>query len=114
MLRAGLQAWIFDVDRRLKELPDTSSWFTCWLTLELPEIYTLDPGNVAGLKITKNLTYCAPGEFPKYLVRMRDKYLPIYLSKGYLIRDFRFGEVHKYCLDCRDYKVSSHIKPDFW
>ncbi len=42
------EAMIFDVDRRMKDLPDSSSWRTCWITLEVPEFFTLDLGTVEG------------------------------------------------------------------
>ena len=203
------EAWIFDVDRRLKLLPDSSSWRTCWITLGIPEIFTLDlghvegeiykkmplnyvntetrrlnirysllveqmalsqsafyywqeqakntqsggslfesqpslsPGNICnvdeenelvigffsvsgiserrvviedvpGLKIQKDLNYCKPGEYPKFLSYFPLAYLPVYMALE-IVEGYRtFGEVHKYCVDCRDYKGSTHIKPDFW
>ncbi len=39
---------VYDVDRRMKEIPDTSLWMTCWITQEVPEIYTLDLSGVEG------------------------------------------------------------------
>jgi hypothetical protein len=39
---------IYDVDRVMKELPDSSSWRTCWITLELPEIYVRDLRTLEG------------------------------------------------------------------
>lgn len=205
----GYKARIFDVDYRLKDLPDSSSWRTCWITLGVPEIYTLDlrnvegetfkklplnyvnnetrrlnirysllveqmslsqsafhywnelaknsqsggslfdsqpalsPGNICnvddehelvigffsisgvtgerifiedvpGLKTCDDPSYCEPGEYPQYLSRFRTDYLPVYLGSkmvdGYKV----YGEVHKYCVDCREYKGSSNVKPDFW
>lgn len=203
------EAWIYDVDRRHKELPDSSSWRTCWITQELPEIYTLDLGSVAGdvyrrlplsyvstetrrlnirysllieqlamsqtaffywdelrkniqsqgnlfdtqpaltpgnicnvndpeeviigffsisghtqarifvenvpgLEVKVDPNYCAPGAAPKFLSFMPDKYLPVYTSAGWNNGEWAKGEVHKYCVDCREYKGSSHVKPDFW
>jgi hypothetical protein len=203
------EAWIFDKDRRLKLLPDSSSWRTCWITLDVPEIFTLDlrhvegetykkmplnyvntetrrlnirysilveqmalsqsafhywqeqaknsqsggslfdsqpslsPGNICnmddenelvigffsvsgvterrvfiedvpGLKTQKDLNYCMPGEYPKFLSRFHVEYLPVYLAIAWVDGSRSYGEVHKYCVDCRDYKGSSHIKPDYW
>jgi len=203
------EAYIYDVDRRTRELPDSSSWRTCWITLVLPEIYTLDLGNVDGevyrrlplnfvsnetrrlnirysllveqlamsqtaffywdelrkniqsqgnlfdtqpaltpgnicnvnnpdevvigyfsisgqtetrifvenvpdLEVRMDPNYCAPGAPPKFLYFMPDEYLPVYTVAGFNNGDWTFGEVHKYCVDCRAYKGSSHIKPDFW
>jgi hypothetical protein len=202
-------ALIFDLDYQMKELPDSSSWRTCWITLNIPEIFThdlrdvegetfkkmplnyvntetrrlnirysilveqmalsqsafqywneqaknsqsggslfdsqpaLSPGNICnvddenelvigffsvsgarekrvfiedvpGLKIQKNPSYCAVGEYPQYLNRFRLDYLPVYLALEVVEGYRRFGEVHKYCVDCREYKGSSHQKPDFW
>jgi hypothetical protein len=202
-------AWIYDLDRRVKELPDTSTWYRCWITNEIPEIFTLDVGNVEGKvyrrmplnyvtnetrrlqirysllvkqlatspgtyhywnELKKNLQdqgnlfdeqpsltpgnicnvndedevvigyfsisglsesrvfaeevpgldievdplYCVPGEFPRFLSRFRDQYLPIYFSEAWVFGEWRMGEVQKHCVDCRDYKGSTHIKPDFW
>ena len=203
------EAWIFDVDRISKELPDSSSWYTCWITRELPEIYTMDLGNVdgdvyrrfplnfvsnetrrlnirysllieqlamsqtaffywdelrkniqsqgnlfdtqpaltpgnicnvndveervigffsisghtqarifaenvPGLEVKMDPNYCAPGAIPKFLSFMPEEYLPVYTSAGLNNGDWTYGEVHKYCVDCRDYKGSTHVKPDFW
>jgi len=203
------KARIFDLDYRLKDLPDSSSWRSCWITLGVPEIYTLElrnvegetfkklplnyvnnetrrlnirysllveqmslsqsafhywnelaknsqsggslfdsqpalsPGNICnvddehelvigffsvsgvtgerifiedvpGLKTCDDPSYCEPGEYPKFLNRFRIDYLPVYLGSkmvdGYKV----WGEVHKYCVDCREYKGSSNVKPDFW
>ncbi len=202
-------ALIFDLDYQMKELPDSSSWRTCWITLNIPEIFTLDlrdvegetfkkmplnyvttetrrlnirysilveqmalsqsafqywneqaknsqsggslfdsqpalsPGNICnvddenelvigffsvsgarekrvfiadvpGLKLQKNPSYCAVGEFPKFLNRFRLDYLPVYLAFEVVDGYKRSGEVHKYCVDCREYKGSSNMKPEFW
>lgn len=203
------QAYIYDVDRVTREVPDSSTWRTCWLTHELPEIYTMDLGNVEGnsyqgfplnfvstetrrlhyrysllvrqmamskaayfywdelgkniqsqgnlfdkqaaltpgnicnlendeelvigyfsisgvsearvfvaevpgLEIYKDPYYCAPGAPPVFLNFMPDQYLPVYMAVGYIKGERWSGEVHKYCVDCRAYKGSTHIKPDFW
>lgn len=200
---------IFDVDRRMKDLPDTSSWRTCWITLDIPEIYTLDVGNMEGtkykqrplnfvsnetrrlyfrysllvrqlsfsekafwywnelgknlqskgnlfdtqpsltqsnicntndedeliigyfsisgaserrifvenvpdLRFSKDPYYCAPGAYPQFLYYFSLQYLPVYLASGIVDGERKTGQVNKYCVDCREYKGSSHIKPDFW
>lgn len=203
------QAKIFDLDRRLKLLPDSSSWRTCWITLDVPEIFTLDlehvdgitykkmplnyvntetrrlnikysilveqmalsqsafqywneqaknsqsggslfetqpalsPGNICNvddenelvigffsvsgvtekrifiedvpdLKTQKDPSYCAPGEYPKFLYYFRPDYLPVYLALVVEDGTLTFGEVHKFCVDCREYKGSSNLEPEFW
>ena len=200
---------IFDVDRVMKPLPDTSSWRTCWITLEIPEIFTMDllhvegdryrqkplnyvssetrglhyryslsvrqmalskeafwywnelgknlqsqgslfdaqpsltPSNICNvddesekvigyfsisgvsqkrvfaekmpdLKFNVNPTFCDPQAYPQFLFFFPDQYLPVYLSTAYVDGFTKTGEVNKECADCRVYKGSSHIIPDFW
>jgi len=202
-------ALIFDFDRQMKELPDSSSWRSCWITLDIPEIFTLDlkdveggifrkmplnyvntetrrlnvrysilveqmalsqsafnywneqaknsqsggalfdsqpalsPGNICnvddeselviglfsvsgasekrifiaevpGLKTQKDPSYCAVGDYPRFLSRFHLDYLPVYLGLEVVEGYERYGEVNKYCVDCREYKGSSHLKPEFW
>ena len=202
-------ALIFDLDYQMKELPDSSSWRTCWISLIIPEIFTLDlkdvegetfkkmplnyvntetrrlnirysilveqlalsqsafqywneqaktsqsggslfdsqpalsPGNICnvdnenelvigffsvsgatekriiiedvpGLKTQEDPSYCAVGDYPRFLNRFLLDYLPVYLAFEVVEGYKRSGEVHKYCVDCREYKGSSHLKPDFW
>ena len=40
--------------------------------------------------------------------------LPIYYARAWMDGAVSFAEVNKHCVDCRAYKNSSHIKPDFW
>jgi hypothetical protein len=203
------EAKIFDLDRRLKLLPDSSSWRKCWITLDVPEIFTLDlehvegetykkmpliyvntesrrlnirysilveqmalsqsayhywselaknsqsggslfdsqpalsPGNICslddenelvigyfsvsgvdekrifiedlpGLKTQHNPDYCKPGEYPRGLYYWHPANLPVYLGLKVVEGYITYGLVNKYCVDCRDYKGSSHVKPDYW
>ena len=71
-------------------------------------------GEVPGLKVAKNPAYCAPGEYPKYLNHFHVEYLPVYLAMARIDGAIKYGEVHKFCIDCREYPGSSHVKPDFW
>ena len=202
-------ARIFDVDRQMKDLPDSSSWRTCWITLEVPEFFTLDLANVEGShykqlplsyvstetrrlnhrysllvrqmtlgrsafwywsELGKNIqskgtlfdtqpsitpsnicnvndeeelvigyfsisgasekriyvekqpdldahlnpNYCFPGPYPPFLNRFRRQYLPVYLVTAYKDGSNITGEVNKECVDCREYRGSSHVQPYFW
>lgn len=40
--------------------------------------------------------------------------LPMYFARGWMDGEPSFGQVNKHCVDCRDYKNSTHIKPDYW
>ena len=70
--------------------------------------------NVPDLNISKDPNYCAPGAFPQYLYRFPLKYLPVYLVTATFEAESKTGEVNKECVDCREYKGSSHIRPEFW
>lgn len=200
---------IFDVDRQLKRLPDSSSWSTCWITQRIPDIYTKDisavegdlyrksplyfvsndtrrllfkysllvqqmalgedaywywdelgknlqskgnlfdtqpsitPSNICnvndeeeqiigyfsisgaverrinieevpGLKIDRYKRYCYIGEWPQFLYYFPANYLPVYLASGMVDGKRKAGRINKECADCREYKGSSNVEPDFW
>ena len=64
--------------------------------------------------IEKDPGYCAPGDYPRFLYYFHLEYLPVYLATAKVDGKRKTGEVNKYCVDCREYKGSSHIKPEFW
>ncbi|MEN8229532.1 MAG: DUF4249 domain-containing protein [Bacteroidota bacterium] len=204
-----LSTSVYDVDRRFKDIPDSMAWRSCWITLEIPEIFTLDLGSVAGSnykqmplnfvssetqrlhhrysllvrqlslsktafwywdELGKNLQskgglfdtqpsltpsnicnldnedemiigyfsisgvsekrlsfedvpdletdmdpyFCAPGGLPKSFWRLSEKLLPYYMATLTIDGLNQHGGVMKECIDCREYKGSTHIKPDFW
>jgi hypothetical protein len=200
---------IFDVDRQLKRLPDSLSWSTCWISLDITDIYTKDlsevegdlykmnplnfvssgtrrlhykysllvrqmalskeafwywdelaknlqskgnlfdtqpsltPSNIcnvndeeelvigyfsisgaterrisveeiSGLNVNRNELYCDIGEWPRFLWYFRTEYLPVYLATSTINAVRKSGEINKECADCREYKGSSNMKPEFW
>jgi hypothetical protein len=46
---------LYDVDRRFYKLYASDKWLTCWITLDIPEIFTLDLANVDG-SLYRNMT----------------------------------------------------------
>lgn len=42
------------------------------------------------------------------------QYRPLYFSRASMDGRTYFAEVNQHCVDCREYKNSTHIKPDFW
>jgi hypothetical protein len=40
--------------------------------------------------------------------------LPKYFARAWRDGEPSYAEVNKHCVDCREYKNSTHIKPDFW
>ena len=43
-----------------------------------------------------------------------DENLPTYFARAWRDGESSFAWVNKHCVDCRDYKNSNHIMPDFW
>ena len=69
--------------------------------------------NVPGLDTSPYRWYCYPSDKgPRGPVSEDD--LPIYFAAAWLNGESVFSDVNKHCVDCRAYKNSSHIKPDFW
>ena len=73
---------------------------------------------ITDLKIVDDPGLCFPEGLPAkwdMLVAYYSKsLLPIYLSYAKIGAIEAFGPVNKFCVDCRDYKGSTHVKPDFW
>jgi hypothetical protein len=40
--------------------------------------------------------------------------LPLYFARGWMDGEPSFGLINKHCVDCREYKNSTHIMPEFW
>jgi hypothetical protein len=43
-----------------------------------------------------------------------DENIPVYFARAWRDGESSFAEVNKHCVDCRAYRHSTHIKPDFW
>jgi hypothetical protein len=39
---------VYDKDRQFKEIPPEIDWSTCWITNQVPDIFTMDLGNLQG------------------------------------------------------------------
>jgi hypothetical protein len=72
---------VYDTDRRMKEIPDTSLWMTCWITQEVPEIYTLDLGVVEGSLYRQLPLHFVSGETQR-----------LYYRYSLLVRQFSLSE----------------------
>lgn len=74
--------------------------------------------DIPGMMQRDDPEYCFPGELPakfNYLVKnYPPEKSPMYLSLSNDGKVDVFGVVEKQCIDCREYKGSSHIKPEFW
>jgi hypothetical protein len=40
--------------------------------------------------------------------------LPLYYARAWMDGESSFGQVNKHCVDCREYRNSTHIPPGFW
>ena len=66
-----------------------------------------------GLDLSLYEWYCFPVSSGPPGPITRDD-LPKYYARAWKDGESSFAEVNKHCVDCRAYKNSSHIKPDFW
>lgn len=66
-----------------------------------------------GLDLSFYEWYCFPmvGGTPGFLTK---EDLPLYFARAWRDGESSFGLVNKHCVDCREYKNSTHIPPDFW
>ena len=66
-----------------------------------------------GLNLSLYEWYCFPASSGPPGPISRDD-LPKYYALAWKDGESSFAEVNKHCVDCRAYKNSSHIMPDFW
>ena len=66
-----------------------------------------------GLDLSFYEWYCFPVDRgpPGYLTK---EDLPLYYARGWMDGESSFALVNHHCVDCREYKHSTHIPPDFW
>ncbi len=66
-----------------------------------------------GLDLSYYKWYCYP--VPKGpLGPLSKEDLPLYFARAWMDGESSFAQVNKHCVDCREYKNSTHIIPDFW
>ena len=67
----------------------------------------------AGLDLSMYEWYCFPiSRGPAGYLTVED--LPMYFARAWKDGSSSFAQVNKHCVDCRDYKNSTHIRPDYW
>ena len=67
-----------------------------------------------GLDLACYKWYCFPVSRGPGGGPMTKEDLPLYYARAWMDGESSFAEVNKHCVDCREYKNSTHIKPDFW
>jgi hypothetical protein len=66
-----------------------------------------------GLDLKAYKWYCFPvSKGPAGPIAKED--LPIYYARAWMDGVSSFAQVNKHCVDCRAYRNSTHIVPDFW
>jgi len=66
-----------------------------------------------GLELSFYKWYCFPvSRGPGGFLTIED--LPMYFARAWMDGEASYAQVNKHCVDCRAYKNSSHIMPDFW
>jgi len=66
-----------------------------------------------GLDLRPYKWYCFPAPRGPLGPLSRED-LPLYFARAWLDGEPSFAQVNKHCVDCRAYKNSTHIMPDFW
>jgi len=69
---------------------------------------------VPEMSIILDPTFCVPGPLPYSFARLSNAFLPYYLATLSINGEDVYGSVQKHCTDCREYKNSSNIPPEFW
>jgi len=66
-----------------------------------------------GLDLNDYEWYCFPVPKGPTGPISRDQ-LPLYYARAWRDGESSFSQVNKHCVDCREYRHSTHIMPDFW
>lgn len=67
-------------------------------------------GEIPGLTLGEDPGFCEPGKLPFSFGRLSPALLPYFMAS---MTD-ALGGVPRECIDCREYKGSSNIKPEYW
>lgn len=112
------QGWLFDRQPALlksnicnmKDETETVLGFFSMSGMKERRAFAVQP---EGLDMSLYEWYCYPVvKGPGGPVTRED--LPKYYARAWKQGESVFAEVNKHCVDCRDYKNSTHIKPDYW
>jgi hypothetical protein len=112
------QGWLFDrqpalLKSNIHNVNDESEiilGFFSMSSMEQRRAFAVKP---EGLDLSLYEWYCFPvPKGPPGPLSRED--LPKYFALAWKDGESSFAEVNKHCVDCRAYKNSTHIKPDFW
>jgi hypothetical protein len=112
------QGWLFDSQpallksniRNLNDENELVLGFFSMASVEEKRAFAVKP---EGLDLSLYKWYCFPlSKGPPGPITIED--LPKYYAQAWMDGESHFAEVNKHCVDCRAYKNSTHIIPDFW
>lgn len=112
------QGWLFDrqpalLKSNIRNVNDESEivlGFFSMASVEERRAFAVKP---EGLDLSLYKWYCFPlPKGPPGPITIED--LPKYYAQAWMDGESFYAEVNKHCVDCRDYKNSTHIIPDFW
>lgn len=112
------QGWLFDRQPALlksnihnvNDENETVLGFFSMASVEERRAFAVKP---EGLDLSLYKWYCFPvPRGPSGPITIED--LPKYYAQAWMDGESSFAEVNKHCVDCRAYKNSTHIMPDFW
>ena len=111
------QGWLFDRQpallnsniRNINDVEEDVLGFFSMSGVEELRGFAIKP---EGLDMSLYEWYCFP--IPNGPGGPADEDFPVYFARAMLDGASSFAKVNKHCVDCRAYRHSTHIKPDFW
>ncbi|MGW8314165.1 MAG: DUF4249 domain-containing protein [Bacteroidales bacterium] len=71
-------------------------------------------GEVPGLTIREDPFFCEPGALPISFGRLSPDFLPYFMATKTVNGREEYGGVPRECIDCREYKGSTNVPPEYW
>ncbi|MGW8314166.1 MAG: DUF4249 domain-containing protein [Bacteroidales bacterium] len=69
---------------------------------------------IPGLTIRDDPDFCVLGPFPYNIGQFADELLPCYIAGIMIDGDEVLGSVPRRCIDCREYRGSTTVPPEYW
>jgi Domain of unknown function (DUF4249) len=111
------QGWLFDSQPALLKsnicnIHDESEKVLGFFTMSGLRERRHIAANIPGIDHRPYKYYCLP--FEKGPGVSMSEYFPAYYARAHYDGKSVYEKVNKHCVDCREYRGSSHIKPDYW
>ncbi len=112
------QGWLFDrqpalLNSNIRNINDEDEDILGFFTMSGVEEKRGFAEKPEGLDLRMYKWYCFPTPRGPGGPLMKED-LPLYYARAWMDGESSFAIVNKHCVDCRAYKNSSHIKPEFW